>query len=133
VYPYGPQEPPQYPNPYGYGYDAPVGPPAVWPWYMAYAIGMAVLYLLVFALGVLLLFVGDKVEDQIQGGVMAIMGLPFAGIFGAAPLLPKKPWTWTYHLVLICLSLTSGCCLVISVPLLIHWIKPETKAFFGRS
>lgn len=131
--PYGPPQPPPYPNPYGYGYDAaPLGPPAVWPWYIAYAVVMALLYVAVFVLGLFIALAGDDAEAQIQGAIMAVMGLPFAAIFGVAPLLPKKPWTWTYHLVLICLSMTSGCCLVVSVPLVIHWIKPETKAFFGR-
>jgi hypothetical protein len=110
-----------------------LGSPPVWPWYIAYAVAMALMYLMVAASGGFLLAAGENIEDQIQGGVMAVMGLGLAAVFGVAPLLPKKPWAWVYHVVLIGLSMTSFCCMPISIPLLIHWLKPETKAFFGRS
>jgi hypothetical protein len=29
--------------------------------------------------------------------------------------------------------MTSVCCIPACVPLLIYWIKPETKAYFGRT
>jgi hypothetical protein len=51
-------------------------------------------------------------------------------MFGAAPFLPKRRWVWIYDLVLICLSFT-GCCIAFGIPLLIFWLKPETKAFFN--
>ena len=62
--------------------------------------------------------------------VMTVFGL--AGVFGAAPFLPRRPWVWIYDLVLICLGLTSVCCLPATIPLLVYWLKPEAKSWFGR-
>jgi hypothetical protein len=33
--------------------------------------------------------------------------------------------------VIICLGMTSACFLPVCIPLLIFWIKPETKLYFG--
>jgi hypothetical protein len=49
-----------------------------------------------------------------------------------ALLLPPRPWTWIYHLVIICFGMTSACCIPMCVPLVIFWLKPDTKAYFGR-
>jgi hypothetical protein len=105
---------------------------AVWPWYIAYAVVMALMYLFVCGAGVLLALLATKDEDRIQGVIMAIIGLPFAIPYAIAPMLGKTPGAWTYHLVLICIGLTSACCIPVSLPLLIFWLKPETKAYFGR-
>jgi hypothetical protein len=35
-------------------------------------------------------------------------------------------------MVLICIGMNSCCLLPASIPLLIFWIKPETKTYFGR-
>ncbi len=130
--PYGPQYPPPYPYPAPQiaNYE-PVKPP-VWTWYIVYAVFMAVTYIVVMGLGVLLAFVADKSEDGVQGVIMAVVGLPLAIMYGLAPFRAKTSGAWTYHLVLICLGLTSACCIPICLPLLIFWLKPETKAFFGR-
>lgn len=113
----------------------------VWPWYCAFAIFMAVLYLAIVALGVVFVITPDwlgaspseKLEFQIQGGLMAVFCLPFALAFGAAPLLPKKPWAWIYHLILIAICLSSCACALFCIPLLMHWMTPQTKAMFGRT
>jgi hypothetical protein len=39
---------------------------------------------------------------------------------------------WVYDIVLICLGMTSVCCMPVTIPLLIFWIKPDAKAWFGR-
>lgn len=111
----------------------------VWPYYVAYTVAMAIMYLAVIAFGVVALAAGDDAVVQDSGlppSVMAVIlivvGLPLLGLYAAAPFLPKKPWAWTYHVVLIAISLTSACCMVAGIPLLIFWVKPETKAMFGR-
>jgi hypothetical protein len=116
--------------------------PGVWPYYVAYVVLMAVGYFLMLLLGIGL-FVASPLlgrspssgsDDPIVGGIiMTIMGLPLCAAFVAAPFLPKAPWAWTYHLVLICLGMTSACCLPVTMPLLIYWLKPDVKAFFGRA
>ncbi len=111
----------------------------VWPWYVAYAICMALLYVLTAIMGAAYLagagFLAVEQADQALMGFYGIfmlgLGVVFAALYGAAPFLPKKNWAWVYHLVMICVGLTSCCCLPVCIPLLIHWLKPETKAMFG--
>jgi hypothetical protein len=47
--------------------------------------------------------------------------------------MPRRPWAWIFGLVLICIGLTSLCCLPVAIPLLLSWLKPETKSYFGRN
>ena len=74
----------------------------------------------------------DAFMMPILGGVYAAFGLVFAGAFAVGLLMPRKPWAWIYGIVLIALGMTSACCIPATIPLLIFWIKPEAKAFFGR-
>ena len=121
---------------------APIEPPPVWRWYVVYCVLMAALYLGVSVVGLFLLVAApqlaaaDPNEDalglRIQGVILAGMGLVFITPFAIAPFLPKKPWAWVYHIVMIALGMTSVCCLPATIPLLIFWIKPETRQFFGR-
>jgi predicted Co/Zn/Cd cation transporter (cation efflux family) len=78
----------------------------------------------------------DELEEellpvQMQFGIMLVVSVPLFILFAVAPLLPKKKWAWIYGFVPICIGLTSCCSLPFSIPLLIFWLKPETKAFFG--
>ena len=60
------------------------------------------------------------------------MGLVLAIPYAAAPLLPKRPWTWILGIVLIGLGLTSCLTLPFCIPLLLYWFKPENQIFFGK-
>jgi MFS family permease len=66
----------------------------------------------------------------IVGGTVVLVGLVLAALFGAGPLLPRRSWAWVFGLVLIVIGMGSMCCLPATVPLLIWWLKPETKAYF---
>jgi hypothetical protein len=112
--------------------------PPVWRWYVAYCSGMVALYLVVAACGVIMLVV-DPVELDMEAMLAKLLGafnlgfgILLVGLFGAAPFLPPKPWTWIYGIVAIGIGLSGLCCLPAAVPLLIYWLKPETKAYFGR-
>jgi MFS family permease len=113
--------------------------PPVVTWYRVYAGLMAAMYLLVLVGGVTvpLWAPPEELEDDpppwAVASIVGCVSLPFAAAFLAAFFLPVKPWAWIYHLVLICVGFTSACCIVASVPLLIFWIKPETKAYFGHA
>jgi len=112
--------------------------PAVIQWYVAYCACMALLYLLCAIFGGFLLSVDlsslnldrDLTEVKIQAVILLIIGVPLLIIYAIAPFLPRKPWNWITGIVLICLSMTSCCCLPASIPLLIHWIRPECKDYF---
>lgn len=111
--------------------------PPVWLWYRVYAVFMALVYggLALLILGVLIATGGQGVkdEDMIALVVTGVFCLPFALAYVVAPFLPRAPWAWIYHLALIGLGLTSVCCMPATIPLLIFWLKPETKLFFGRA
>lgn len=110
--------------------------PPVWGWYVTYCIAMAVLYLVIVVAGFVTLLVGptgldvDPVENKIISFIFIGMGLALLIPFAAGPLLPRRRWAWVVGLVLICIGMTSTCCLPVSIPLLIWWIKPETKEYY---
>ena len=110
----------------------PEGPPPVWRWYVVYTVAMAVMYLAVTIGGGFVFVAAPHGEGQVQGAIMAVIGLPLMILYGAAPFLRKTSTTYTVHLVLIGIGLTSACCVPACLPLLIYWLKPETKAFFGK-
>lgn len=73
----------------------------------------------------------DRLMFPIMGGVYMVMGLITTIPFFIAALTKQKSWQWVYNLVIICLGLTT-CSLVFAIPLLIFWLKPECKAYYGR-
>ena len=112
--------------------------PPVYRWFIVYCILMALLYLITAAMGIVFMFVEpdremSAAEAKIMGGVFLILGLVFFVPYALAPFLPRKSWVWVFGLVLICIGLTSMCCLPACIPLLIYWIKPEMKEFYGRN
>ncbi|MBX3221201.1 MAG: hypothetical protein KF795_11830 [Labilithrix sp.] len=125
-------------QPFGYGYEPPSGVergrPAVITWFRVYAATTVLLYV-----GMLVAWLAVAANGPAMGGaelalVLLIFGvvvLLFGGLFAVAAMVPYKPWGWTVGLVAICLGLTS-CMAVAAIPLLIYWMKPETKAAFGR-
>lgn len=120
--------------------DLPVVTPPVVVWFRVYCVLMSLLYLLCLGLGITMLvmrsfFAREMKEDAmvvtIQGSLYAGLGLVFLIAFAAAFFFPRKKWVWIYDLVLICLGMTSCCCVPACIPLLIFWLKPEVKAYFG--
>tara|TARA_B100001964_G_C14128233_1_gene551592 strand:- start:657 stop:947 length:291 start_codon:yes stop_codon:yes gene_type:complete len=95
---------------------------------------MTLVYLLLIPLGIWLISEGEKDGEALINGIfLVLMGPPLALAFGLGIFFKNKPWHWIYGLALICLSMTSCCCLPVSIPLMLHWVKPETKAFFDKS
>lgn len=118
------------------GYEQPA--PQVWGWYVAYALSLAVVYLGCVVASVAVFVLGlvdggrDSVELVLMGTLLTAISVPLMIACAAAPFLPRKPWAWVYHVVLICLGLTSACCLPVCIPLLLAFLKPEVKGWFGR-
>ena len=113
--------------------------PAVVVWFKVYTGLMALLYFSCFIGGLgMFYFAGDpsgelRVELYIQGAILSVIGLPFAIACTLPFVLPRKPWVWVYDIVIIVIGMTSCCCIPACVPLLIFWLKPETKIWFGRN
>lgn len=125
------------PQPFGYGaYEPPRsarGRPAVILWYRVYAATTLLLYVGMLV-GWTMLNTGDRPHGPEAALMLLIVlgaALVFGGFYAVAAMVPYKPWGWTLGLVAICLGLSS-CLVVAAVPLLIYWMKPETKAAFGR-
>lgn len=110
-------------------------------WYRVYCAVMVLLYLLVIGLGLFLLLAPPTAgtreyspqELTIMGGVYIAVGAVLFLIFAVALFLPPKPYNWIVGIVLMALGMTSCCFLPFLIPLLIYWLKPETKAYFGRN
>ncbi len=108
-------------------------------WYRVYVGFMATLYLIVSVFGAIVIYASqytniyEASELIINGIVCLVVGIPFAIAFAIALLLPRKPWNWIVGIVFIAIGLTSCCFMPATIPLLIFWLKPETKAFFGRN
>lgn len=111
--------------------------PPVYKWYIVYCVLMALLYLTMAVMGIVFMFIEpdrdmSAAEAKIMGIMFLVLGLIFFVPYAIAPFLPRKSWVWVFGLVLICVGLTSLCCLPACIPLLIFWSKPEMKAFYGR-
>jgi hypothetical protein len=113
-------------------------PPRVVFWFKLYSGFLCVLYLATAAFSVFLLQ-GDVSSLEMSPTVARIAGAVFLALsllLSGACLLPlvlrPRPWLWVYDLVVICIGMTSVCTLPASLPLMIFWMKPETKAWFGR-
>lgn len=141
--PYHPPNPPPAPpfppqqQPYPPG---PPGTPRVWPWYVTYCVLMALLYAVCSVAGVFLLLNAESIAEgsddeplvfTIQGVIFAVLGVVLFALFAVAPFLPKKKFAWIYGFVTIGLGLTSACCMPATIPLLIFWLKDDTKRFFN--
>jgi hypothetical protein len=112
--------------------------PAVWTWYIVYCAFMALMYFVVMLAGVLILFFLSKEDPDmpvniIMGVLYMFLGLLFMVVYAIGPFFPKAKWSWIYGMVLIGIGMTSICCLPASIPLLIFWLKPETKRFFNMA
>ena len=115
------------------------GPPKVVTWFKVYAGALCVTYVAVAAFSIVFFAVSPHelempaVQAHVTGALLLAMGVVLSAACLVPLVAPRRPWLWTYDLVVICLGLTSVCCMLASIPLLIFWLKPETKAWFGRS
>jgi hypothetical protein len=58
------------------------------------------------------------------------MSTAFVGIFASAPFLPRRKWAWIYCIVVIGIAQSSPCLLPACLPLLLAWLKDETKRYY---
>jgi hypothetical protein len=108
-------------------------------WYRVYCGALAALYLLIIPFGLFLAFYAPETREHnsqetfIMGIIYAVLGAVFFVVFAVALFLPRKPYNWIVGIVMMALGMTSCCFLPVLIPLLIYWVKPETKAYFGRN
>jgi len=143
-------QPPGYPSPYAPP-QAPLGPPGfegapfdgprpgVILWARIYATLFAVMYLVATFGGVFLLYAGsdlsgDKAgEAMVEGVIMVVLCPALMVLSVVAAVAPRKKWGWILNVVLIGLGCTSCMCMPASIPLVIFWLKPEVKRWYGMA
>lgn len=115
--------------------------PAVIFWYRLYAGTLALAYLGCLAFMLFLVFGVTReavVYDphattrQIVDLVVILLSLFLGVFFAIATFVPRRPWGWSVGVCAIGIGLLGGVTLPFSVPLLVFWLKPVTKAAFGR-
>ncbi len=108
-------------------------------WYRVYCASLASIYLALMVFGIIIAVLQpvnkeySAQEMLIMGIIYAILGAVFLLIFTVALFLPPKPYNWIVGIVMIAIGMTSCCFVPFLIPLMIYWVKPETKAFFGRN
>ena len=108
-------------------------------WYRMYCGSLALLYALIAVFGGFMAYMRPDTreysseETMMMGIIYALVGIVFFVVFIVATLLPVKPYNWVVGIVMIGIGMTSCCLWPAVIPLLIYWIKPETRSFFGRS
>lgn len=114
------------------------GRPGVVMWFKVYCWVLAVMYFFVALLSIPYFLLSAQDTDMppiiaiMMGAMFLLLGL---GLLTASLLgifLKPRPWVWVYNLVLICGGMTSACFLPASIPLLIFWIRDDTKRYYGR-
>jgi hypothetical protein len=112
-------------------------PPGVILWFKLYSGFLSFLYLLCAGASLIFLLVDpvelemDPVAAKLVGVGLLVVGLALFVACLLPLLLPRKPWVWIYDLVIICIGFT-GCTWPVCIPLIIYWLKPETKRYFGK-
>ena len=114
--------------------------PPVIKWFRLYAGLMAALYGLLTLIGIVVLASAGASDEDIPlmhkvilAGVFLLLCGGLTAIFAFALFAPRVPWVWVYDIVLIAIGLTSCLTIPAALPLLLYWIKPEAKAYFGRT
>jgi hypothetical protein len=73
--------------------------------------------------------VGFYLAGLLYGGVGLLFAVPtIVALFGG-----RRPWVHTLGTVVIALGMINFCCLPVLIPLLIVWMKPETRRWFGAT
>jgi hypothetical protein len=113
--------------------------PSVVLWARLYAIAFAIMYLLCVVGGVALMVLVESVpgargdEALLQGGILTVVGLPLMVISAIAAFAPRAKWGWILNVAVMGIGCTSCLCLPFAAILIVYWIKPEVKAWYGMT
>lgn len=110
-----------------------------WTWVRGFCWLLAICNLGLAALGVAFVSRAEVLQSEFftaeivrQVGWLAVAtGLFFAALNVAMAFLPRKPWVWVAHMINLVVPMLLICPAVLCIPLLVAWLKPETKAYFG--
>ena len=104
-------------------------------WFKVYAAASALLYAAGAAVVVVMLLSGDEDLDAPPIVLWVAVGCDacLVAVMAASVLLRPREWFWVLGFILICMGMVWLCCLPVTIPLLVHWLKPETRAWFGKT
>jgi len=114
--------------------------PAVIVWYRIYCAFTLVLSLGVLAFAVLAARATADPDVAVRHGageaqlsvlLLLLLSVALVIFYAVATFVPYKPWGWSMGIIAIGLGLTSAL-IVVAIPLLVYWLKPITRAAFGR-
>lgn len=75
---------------------------------------------------------GVDAEVVVVFGVLWAVTLLFlAFVHYAALRTPRSPWAWKIHAVVLGIGLTTLVLWPAALPLLVYWLKPATREYFG--
>lgn len=120
--------------------------PQVVTWFRVYCGLMVVIYIAVAIFGGFMAANPDMLNDPnprpgssvpssadeafIMGVMYCGLGIVLTIVFLVPFFLPRRFGAWIYDLVMICIGLTSCCFWPVTIPLLIFWIKEDTRVWF---
>ena len=131
-------------KPYTIAYDPPayaLDPrPGVIFWFRAYAAVMLLASLVTLAFATFLgwgqtlpevAVLPVATETQTQVMVLFLLSATCVALFGTATFMPFKAWAWTFGLIVIGLGI-PGITVIVCLPLLLAWRRPNVRAAFCR-
>lgn len=109
--------------------NAPTRPPAVYGWFAAYCVLMAMCY---FFLGGMcsIALLPDR-DTRIGGVIVGLLTIPFVAVQAVGPLMPRNKFGWFFGCLNICLGMTNLCTMIPCIFLLIGWARRETRQYYG--
>jgi hypothetical protein len=105
------------------------------PWvYVAFSIYCMVIALVYGSLGLFVAadwqlgLLGDPADrpDRHVLPAVVVICLAVAALFAAGPFLPRRPWAWTYGLILILVGN------LFALPLTLFWIGRGARGYYAR-
>jgi hypothetical protein len=69
----------------------------------------------------------------VAGGFYACVGLAHVVPALIALCAGRRPWVHVLGIVVLGMGMFNVCCLPINIPLLVVWMKPETRRWYGAS
>lgn len=108
--------------------------------YQVFAAGMVVVGLLGLLTGINTLVDPHAMpqilpyQNLVSGWLQIIVSLIAISAYGLLPVfLPREPWAWIIHLVLIGLAVLTCCAAPLAAPLMVMWLTPGVRDLFGYS
>lgn len=118
------------------------GPPSAVAWFKAYCVIQALFMLMFVGFGAFMGLAplidpasfptnpGDP-PMWLIGGLISLAYTPALVAYVVGIFAGQKKWVYTFGLVMAALSFVCGGCWPLGIAVLIFWLKPEVKAWYG--